>query len=65
MAREELYRAFGPKLMEAMALVIIDEINILRAEHGLADRTSQQIVTVLETKLATIPDYDWMSEGDI
>ena len=58
--RDELYHAFGPKLIEAIALVIKDELNILRAEHSLADRTSQQIVDAVETKLASITDYDWI-----
>ncbi len=62
MSRENLYLQFGPKLIEAMALVIVDEINILRAEHSLDPRTGPQIVTAFETKLTGIADYDWMSE---
>ena len=60
MTRDELYSMFGPKLMEAIALIIKDEINILRAQHGLADRTNQQIIDALETKLGSITNYDWM-----
>ena len=62
MVREELYRMFGPKLVEAVALVIKDEINLLRAEHSLPERTNQQIIDAIETKLGTLSDYDWMSE---
>lgn len=62
MAREDLYRAFGPKLMEAQSLVILDEINALRVEAGLAERAPSQLVTALEAKLATIADYPWMGE---
>ena len=62
MAREELYQAFGPMLLEAMALVLVDEINILRAQHSLADRTGPQIVSSLEAKLATLPQYAWMTD---
>ncbi len=59
--RKELYRKFGPKMMEALALTIKDELNILRAEAGLADRTNQQIVDALSSKLDGITDYDWMT----
>jgi len=55
MAREELYEQFGPALIEAVALVVMDEINILRAQHSLPDRTASQIVTAIESKMTTIP----------
>lgn len=60
LTREELYRMFGPILLEAVALVVKDEINILRQQHGLADRTDQQIMSALETKLGTLNKYNWM-----
>lgn len=62
MARDELYKQFGPKLMEALALVVKDEINLLRINAGLSERTNAQIVTALENKLGLMTDYDWMSE---
>jgi len=60
--RSELYSAFGPKLVDALAQVILSEINILRAEAGLAERTSSQLVDAIAAKLGTIGNYDWMSE---
>ena len=60
LTREELYKRFGPVLLEAVALVVKDEINILRQQHGLADRTDQQIMNALETKLGTLNKYNWM-----
>lgn len=62
MTREDLYRMFGPKLVEAVILVIKDEINLLRAEHSLPERTNEQIVDAVGTKLGTLSDYDWMDE---
>lgn len=62
MTREELYRMFGPKLVEVLVLIIKDEINILRAEHSLSARTDQDLINAIETKLGTLSDYDWMSE---
>ena len=60
MTRDELYQHFGPLLVEALARIIKDEINILRAEHGLPDRTNQQIMDALDTTLGTLAKYDWM-----
>lgn len=62
MTREELYRKFGPKLVEAIALIIKDEINILRTNASLSERTDQQIIDAIETKLTAMEDYSWMSE---
>lgn len=62
MTRAELYRRFGPKIVEAVVLIIKDEINLLRAEHNLPERTNQQIIDAIETKLETLSDYDWMSD---
>jgi len=62
MTREELYRKFGPKLVEAVALVIKDEINILRTNASLAERTVQQIIDAIQTKLTAIEDYPWIDE---
>ena len=53
---------FVLKLGEGVVLVIKDEINLLRVEHGLPERTNQQIVDTIETKLGTLSDYDWMNE---
>lgn len=57
--RENLYQGFGPKLLEAVCLVIKDEINILRAAAALPERTDQQILDAVETKLESIPDHPW------
>ena len=61
-ARDKLYRAFGPKLIEALARVITDEINILRNQHGLTSRTKEQVVNAITSKYQEIPDYDWQDE---
>lgn len=65
MNREELYRKFGPKLIEAMTLVIKDEINLLRINAGLSERTNNQIMTALNNKLGLIKDYAWMKVEEI
>lgn len=60
--REELYRAFGPKLIEAIVRITRNEINALRTHAGLSERTDQQILNAVSQELASMPDYDWMTE---
>jgi len=58
-----LAKHFGPKIIIALALVIKDEINVLRVNAGLPERTNQQVLDAINTKLEAIPDYDWMNEN--
>ena len=62
MTREELYHSFGPKLIDALAQVMLDEVNLLRAEHGLVQRNGAQLVDAIASKLENISDYSWMKE---
>jgi hypothetical protein len=52
--RKDVYEHFGPQLIEALALVIKDEINILRAQHSLPDRSNQQILDAIDAKYSAI-----------
>jgi len=61
--RDELYRTFGPLLVEAIVLVIKDEINKLRVEAGLPERTTEQVLTAINNKLSSLSGYDWMNIG--
>jgi hypothetical protein len=58
--RHELYEAFGPLLSEAIVLVLKDEINLLRADNGWAERTNAQLLTAVEAKLQALSKLDWM-----
>lgn len=58
--REEIYRKFGPQLLEVLTLVIMDEINTIRGELALTPRTPNQLLTAMEAKWDTISKYDWM-----
>jgi len=60
--REELYQKFGPMLVEAIVQVTKDEINLVRKELGLPERTNAQILTAVENKLNQLEKYDWMKE---
>jgi len=39
------------RLLKAFALVVLDEINLLRQTAGLPERTSGQIITAIKNKL--------------
>lgn len=39
------------RVLKAFALVVLDEVNILRAEAGLSERTADQIVSAIKAKL--------------
>lgn len=58
--REDLYHKFGPMLIEAVCLVVKDEINLLRVEAGLPVRTNEQLINAIDSKLETIEKYKWM-----
>ncbi len=40
-------------VLRAFALVVLDEFNTLRAQHGLADRTIAQLKAAIRNKLGT------------
>lgn len=63
MTREELYRKFGPKITEALALAILDEINILRSIAGEPDRDISQLVNAINNKLELLDNYTWMNDS--
>ena len=50
----KLFQEYGPLLIQALAFVIRDEINILRVKAELSERTNEQIVNALETKLSAL-----------
>ena len=60
--RADLYKKFGPLELEAIVLIIKDEINILRQIAELQPRTNQQILDAIGNKLETLEEYDWMKE---
>ena len=54
-AREALDKqnAETEALIRALAFVVMDEINILRAEHSLTDRTPAQLRTAIKAKITS------------
>lgn len=61
--REEIYRKFGPILLEAVCLCLLDQVNELRREQGMPEITEQDIIDNLNNHLNELQPYDWM-EGE-
>ncbi len=60
--RNDTYRRFGPILLEALCLVLLENINELRKEQGMPKITEQDIIDELNNHLAELTPYDWMNE---
>lgn len=58
--RDETYRKFGPLLLEAQTLVLLEHINILRKEQGMPEITEQDLIDSLNNHLNELEPYDWM-----
>jgi hypothetical protein len=43
------------KLLKAFALVVLDEINVLRQQHGLPVRTTAQLKAAVKARYDTLP----------
>lgn len=61
--RDEIFKQFGPKLMEAFFLSWLRELNKVRAGLGLQPRTEEYILGRLHNDMNHIKDYDWMNEN--
>lgn len=60
--RDELYRKFGPILLEAQVLVLLEHINILRVNQGMPKITEQDLIDSLNNHLSSLEPYDWMED---
>ena len=52
--RKQVHEHFGPKLIEAINLVELDEINIIRKQLALQPRTGQQFLDAIAAKYAKL-----------
>lgn len=58
--RDELFQTFGPLLLEAGYRIILDELNVLRAQHGLPARTELQFYEQVTNHYSGLEPYEWM-----
>lgn len=61
--RDDTYQKFGPILLEAMVLVLLEQVNILRQNQGMPEITEQDLIDSLNNHLNELQPYDWMTEG--
>jgi len=57
--REDVYRQFGPVLLEAIVILLNDELNVLRAEAGLPEKTHEDLLDGLDAKAKELPIPEW------
>jgi len=60
--RDDVFQKFGPILLEGCLKIILDEINTLRAAHGLSPRTEVQFYEQIVNHQSTLEPYPWMGE---
>ena len=58
--RDELFRKFGPKLLEAMFMVLLEEINTLRPGQGQPTIAMEDLIDSAANHVNNLSDYDWM-----
>lgn len=58
--RNETYQKFGPILLEAVCLCLLDQVNKLRTNQGMPPITEQDIIDNLNNHLSDLQPYDWM-----
>jgi hypothetical protein len=62
MTGEQLYRKFGPKLVDAQVRAQLKFNNQILRHLGLPELTGQDVINGIANELENIPDYDWMDE---
>ena len=60
--RDDLMRRFGPKLLEAFARILFDDINRIRSHVGMPGLTWEQFFAEINNHVTEVEDYDWMWE---
>lgn len=60
--RDDTFQKFGPILLEAACLVIVELQNELRRNQGMPEITEQDVLDLLNNHLAELEPYVWMQE---
>ena len=61
--RNDIYKQFGPMLLEAQMLVLLEQINQLRKEHSMPEITEQDLLNSLNNRLPELELYPFLQEG--
>lgn len=60
--RDDLFRRFGPKLLEAIVRMTVDECNRLRSKLSMPLITKEKFFAEINNHLSEVEPYDWMSQ---
>jgi len=60
--RDDVFRMFGPKLLEGIIELIFKHENMFRSKLGLPALTKQQMYDEITNVANNLPDYKWMSD---
>lgn len=60
--RNNFHGQFNAMLYEAMMKVLLAELNIVRVQAGLAEKTETELTAQIQTELDGLTEYDWMKE---
>lgn len=58
--RDELFRKFGPLLLETIVIMVVQETNRLRTELGMQLITKEMFFDEINNHLSEVLPYDWM-----
>lgn len=60
--RDELFRQFGPLLIEALFDFLLENVNTLRQNQGMPEITKDDYLTLLSNHITELEPYDWMKK---
>ena len=58
--RDDLFVKFGPILLEALVIMIVDEANRVRSELGMQPITKEMFFDEINNHLSELLPYEWM-----
>ncbi len=63
MTRDQLFKKFGPQLLEAITLLLLDTINELRTDKGQPLIKQTDIFDLIDAQLSRLEKYDWQTQN--
>lgn len=58
--KDDVMGAFGPKGMDVLYSIMLDQINILRVKLSLPPVTEDEVFTDAIDRIKSVQDYDFM-----
>lgn len=62
--RDKLFQKFGPILLEAIVIMMVQETNRLRAQLNMQPVTKEMFFDEINNHLSEIQPYEWMEQED-